>query len=119
MDTLDFKNRYLSKSFGVISNKQKETFVWVTSILMMFNIIIDINKYWWSNDVLDSLASNSSSPCILQPTMKNSYLKPLSDDTFPNLVSHEIIFGVNITVHLFDHLPQFLLVSNILSNQKI
>ena len=64
---------------------------------------------------LDSLASNSFLPYILQPTRLTSHSKTLIDNIFSNVISHEVTSG-NITATISDHLPQFLFVPNVFSN---
>ena len=68
-----------------------------------------------TNDFLDSLGSNSFILYILQATRIMSHSKTFIDDIFSNFISPEIIY-VNISATVSDHLPQFSLVPNILSN---
>ena len=78
---------------------------------------MNYNDHQPTNDFLDSLASNSIIPYILHPTRITSHSKTIIDNIFSNYISHEIISG-NITANISDHLPQFLLVPNILSNSS-
>ena len=81
-----------------------------------FNInLLNYNVHQPTNDFLDSLASNSIIPYILQPTRLTSHSKTLIDNIFSNILSSEIISG-NLTATISDHLPQFLFAPNILSN---
>ena len=64
--------------------------------------------------MLDSLASNSIIPCILQQTRLTSHSKTITDNIYYNILSREIISG-NLTATISDHLPQFLLAPNTLS----
>ena len=66
------------------------------------------------NGFLDSLASSSFIPYILHSTTITSHSKTLTDNIFPNFISHEVISG-NITATISDHLPQYAFVPNILS----
>ena len=68
-----------------------------------------------TNDFLDSLASNSIIPYILQPTNLTSHSKTLTDKIFSKILSSEIISG-NITATISDHLPPFSFAPNFLSN---
>ena len=111
MDVLDFKNNYLRQIFEIVSKERKQVF-----LLGDFNInLLNYNDHQPTNDFLDSLASNSFIPYILHPTRITSHSKTLIDNIFSNFISLEIISG-NITATIFDHLPQFLFVPNILSN---
>ena len=104
MDVLDFKNSFLSQMFEILSKERKQVF-------LLGNInLLNYNDHQPTNDFLDSLASNSFIPYILHLT---SHSKTLTDNTFSNYISHEIISG-NITAIISDHLPQFSFVPNIL-----
>ena len=76
---------------------------------------MNYNDHQPINDFLDSLVSNSFIPYILHPTRITSHSKTLIDNIFSNYISREIISG-NITATIFDHLLQFSVVPNILSN---
>ena len=79
-----------------------------------FNInLINYNDHQPTNEFLDSLVSNSFIPYILQPTRITSHSKPLTDNIFSNIISHEVISG-NITVTISDDLCQFLLDPSVL-----
>ena len=94
-----------------VSKEQKQIF-----LLGDFNInLLNYNIHQPTNDFLDSLASNSIIPYILQPTRLTSHSKTLIDNIFSNILSSEIISG-NLTATISDHLPQFLFAPNILSN---
>ena len=62
-----------------------------------------------TNEFFDSLASNSFILGTLQPTRVTSYSKTLTDNIFPNIISHEVISG-NITATISDHLLNFYLL---------
>ena len=57
-----------------------------------FNInLLNYNDHQSTNKFLDSLALNSFIRYILQPNRILSHLKTPIDNTFPNVVPHEII----------------------------
>ena len=64
---------------------------------------------------MDSLASNSFLPYILQPTRITSHSKTLIDNIFTNVILPDSISD-NPTATISDHLSQFLIVPNIFSN---
>ena len=81
-----------------------------------FNVnLLNYNNHNPTNEFLDSLASNSFVPYILQPTRLTSHSKTLIDNIFSNIISLEAIFG-NLTSTISDHLPQFMIVPNVFSN---
>ena len=65
-----------------------------------------------TTEFLDSLASNSFFPYILEPTRITSHSKTLIDNIFTNITLPDSISG-NLTATISDHLPQFLIVANI------
>ena len=110
MDVLEFNN-HLNQMLEKVSKEQKQIF-----LLGDFNInLLNYNVHQLPNDFLDSLASNSIIPNILQPTRLTSHSKTLIDNIFSNIFSSEIISG-NLTATISDHLPQFLFAPTILSN---
>ena len=68
-----------------------------------------------NNEFLDSLASNSFLPYILQPTRITSRSSTLIDNIFTNIILPDSISG-NLTATISDHLLLFLIVLNIFSN---
>ena len=60
---------------------------------------------------MDSLASNSFIPLILQPTRTTSHSNTLVDNVFSNVIDPDIISG-NLTATISDHLPQFAIIPN-------
>ena len=110
MDVLDF-NSLINQLLDKISKEQRHIF-----LLGDFNInLLNYNEHQHTNEFLDSLASNSIIPYILQPTRITSHSKTLTDNIFSNVLSFEAISG-NITATISDHLPQFLFAPNVLSN---
>ena len=98
MDVLELNN-HLNQMLEV-SKEQKQIF-----LLRDFNInLLNYNVHQPTNDFLDSLASNSIIPYILQPTRLKSHSKTLIDNIFSNTLSSEIISG-NLTATISDHLP--------------
>ena len=65
--------------------------------------------------LLDSLASNSFIPLILQPTRLTTHSITLIDNIFSNFINPDIISG-NLTATISDHLPQFKIIPNMFSN---
>ena len=110
-DTTDFNRNYLNTLLDKISKEQKHIF-----LLGDFNMnFLNYNEYRPTNNFLDSLASNSLLPYILQPTRLTGQSKTLIDNIFGNLTSHEVISG-NITATISDHLPQFFIAPNVFAN---
>ena len=64
MDLVDFHSNYLKKLLENISKDLKSMF-----LLEDFNVnLLNYNEHNQTNELLDSLASNSVIPSILQPT---------------------------------------------------
>ena len=106
MDVLELDN-HLNNMLEKVSTEQKHIF-----LLGYFNInLLNYNVNHPTNYFLDSVASNSIMPYIMQPTRLTSLSKTLTD----NIFSNEIISG-NLTDTTSDHLPPFLFAPNIISN---
>ena len=70
MDLTDFSCNYLNKLLENISSEEKSVF-----FLGDFNVnLLNYNEHNQTNAFLDSLASNSFIPVILQPTRITSHL---------------------------------------------
>ena len=109
MDVLVF-NYLINQLLDKISKEQQ------IFLLGDFNInLLNYNEHQPTNEFLDSLASNSIIPYILQPKKLTSHSKTLIYNIFSNVLSCEAISG-NITTTIPDHLPQFLFAPNVLSN---
>ena len=81
-----------------------------------FNIdLMHYNEHNPTNEFLDSLASNSYLPYIIQPSQRTSHSRTLLDNIFSNVISKDIICS-NITATISDHLPQFLVSPNTFAN---
>ena len=76
---------------------------------------MNYNEYNQTNEFLDSLASNSFSPLILQLTRITSHSNTLIDHIFSNVIDPDIISG-NLTVTISDHLPQLSIIPNMFGN---
>ena len=91
MGLTDFNCCYLNKLLENISKEQKSIF-----LLGNFNVnLLNYNAHNKTNEFLDSLASNSVTPLILQPTRITSHSNILID-IFPNFIDPDIISG-NLT----------------------
>ena len=114
MDLNDFNTNYLNNLLDKVSKEQKSVF-----LLGDFNVnLLNYNDHNPTNEFLDSLASNSFVPYILQPTRLTFHSETLIDNIiqyFSNIISPEAISG-NLTSTISDHLPQFMIVSNAFSN---
>ena len=64
---------------------------------------------------LDSLASNSFIPLILQPTRITSHSNTLIDNIFSNIIDPDIISG-NLTATISDHLSHFSIIPHMFGN---
>ena len=79
MDLTDFNSSYLNKLLENISKKQKSIF-----LLGDFSVnLLNPNEYILTKEFLDSLASNSFIPLVLQPTRITS----LSNSLIDNIIS--------------------------------
>ena len=67
------------------------------------------------NEFLDSLASNSYLPYIIQSNRHTCQFRTLIDNILSNVILKGIISG-NITVKIGDNLPLFLASSNIFAD---
>ena len=111
MDLNNFNCNYLNKLLKNISKKQKSIF-----ILGDFDVnLLNYNEHSQTNEFLDSLASDSFIPLILQPTSITSHSNTLTDNIFSNVIDPDIISG-NLTATISDHLPQFLIIPNMFGN---
>ena len=98
----DFNCNYLNKLLENISKEQKSIF-----LLGDFNVnLLNYNEHNQTIEFLDSLASNSFIPFILQPTRITSQSSTVIDKIFLNVIDPDII-SANLTATISDHLPQF------------
>ena len=113
MDLTNFNWKYLNKRLQNISKGQKSIF-----LLGDFNVnLLNDNEHNQTKEFLDSLASNSFIPLILQPIRINSHSNTLIDNIFSNVNDPDIISG-NLTASISDHLPQFGIIPNMFGNIK-
>ena len=111
VDLTDFNCSYLNKLLENISKEQKFVF-----LLGDFNVnLLNYNEHNQTNKFLDSLASNSFVPLILQPNRITSHSNTLIDNIFSNVIDSDIISG-NLTATISDHLPQFSTIPNMSGN---
>ena len=111
MDLTDCNCNYLNKLLENISKEQKSVF-----LLGDFNVnLLNYNEHNQTNEFLDSVASNSFIPLILQPIKITSHSNTLIDDIFSNVTDPDIIFG-NFTGTISDHLPRFSIIPNMFGN---
>ena len=68
-----------------------------------------------SNEFLDSLSSHMFLPHIIQPTKITSNSKTLIDGVFFNVLRPDSASG-NLTATVSNHLAQFVIAYNIISN---
>ena len=102
MDLADFNCNYLNKLLENISKEQKSI-----SLLGDFNVnLLNYNEYNETTEFLNSLASNSFIPSVLQPTRVTSHSNTLIDNIFSNVIDPDIISG-NLTATISNHLLQF------------
>ena len=81
-----------------------------------FNVdLMHYNEHKPTNEFLDSLASNSYLPYIIQPSQHTSHSRTLIDNIFSNIILKDIICG-NITATISDHLLQFMISPNTIAN---
>ena len=111
MHLTDLNCNYLNQLVENISKQQKSIF-----LLGYFNVnLLNYNGHNQTNEFLDSLASNSFIPLILQPTRITSHSNTFVDNIFSNVIDPDII-SYNLTATIFDHLPQFAIIPNIFGN---
>ena len=111
MDLTDFNCNYLNKLLENISIEQKSVF-----LLGDFNVnLLNYNEHNQTNEFLDSLASNSFIPLILQPTRITSHSNTLMDNIFSNVIDPDITSG-NFTATISYHLPQLSIIPNMFGN---
>ena len=109
MDINDFNANYLNNLLDKVSKEQQSVFLPGDFNVNLLNYI----NHNPTNEFLDSLASNSFAPYILQPTRLTSNSKTLIDNIFSNIISPEALSD-NLISTISDHLPQFMIVPNVL-----
>ena len=85
-------------------------------LLADFNVnLLSYNEHNQKSEFLDSLASNSFIPLILQQTRITIPSNTLLDNIFSNVIDPDIISG-DLTSTISDHLPQFSIIPNMFGN---
>ena len=84
------------------------------ALLTLINLL-NYNEHNQTNKFLNSVASNSFIPLILQQTRIINHSNTLIDNIFSNVFDPEIVSGNLITTNS-DHLPQFAIISNMFGN---
>ena len=92
----------MCESFTDIHLKKKDILLLGDFTLNLLNY----NEHNQTNEFLDSLASNSFIPLILQPTRITSHCNILIENDL------RIVSG-NLTVTISDHLPQFSIIPSV------
>ena len=77
--------------------------------------LLNYNEHNQTNEFLDSLASNSFIPLILQPTRITCHCNTLIDNIFSNVIDSDITSG-SLNATISDHLPQFAIIPNMFGN---
>ena len=73
------------------------------------------DKHRPTNGFLDSLASNSYFPYVIQPSWLRSHSRTLTNKISSNAILKDIILG-NITATISNHLTQFFISLNTFAN---
>ena len=97
----------VTKFSNILNNLLKEINQEQRTVLLLDNFNIDLihyNEHKPTNEFLDSFASNSCLPNIIQPSRHTSHSRTLIDSIFSNVISKDIISG-NVTAAISDHLP--------------
>ena len=76
---------------------------------------MNYNEHNQTKEFLDSLASNSFIPLILQSTRITNHSNTLIYNIFSNVIDPDIISG-NLTSTISYHLPQFSVIPNMFGN---
>ena len=114
MDVDDFNKNFLNKLLEKVSKEQKSVY-----FLGDFNVnLLNYNDHTPTNEFLDSLASDSVIPYILQPTKKTDHSKTLVDNIFSNVITVDPISGT-LAAMISDHLPQIMIVPYVFTNQLL
>ena len=77
-----------------------------------FNVdLLNYDTHSPTKDFVNSFLSNQFLPCISHPTRISDCSSTIIDNIFTNIVDAQLICG-NITTHISDHFPQFLILKN-------
>ena len=81
-----------------------------------FNLnLIKYRQITGVNQFLEVMLTNNFTPQITLPTRVNQKSTTLIENIFLNYHEHQCIPG-NLTTYISDHLPQFIIVENLLEN---
>ena len=112
MYVTDFNSNYLNNLVEKVSKEQKSVF-----ILGYFNInLLNYNVHNPTAEFLDSLASKSLLPFILQPARITSHSKTLIHNILTKVILPDLLWG---NLAATGHLSQFLIVSNTFCNPPL
>ena len=108
----DFNQDYIDPLLQKISSENK-----LCAIMGDFNIdLLKCDTHDMNNAFLNSLASNSFSPYVLQPTRLAS--KSLIDNIFFNTLEYESYSG-NLLIEIADHLIQFMILEGFVKERTV
>ena len=111
IDFTNFNCNYLNKVLQNIPKEQKSI-----SLLEDFNVnLLNYNEHSQTNEVLNSLLSNSFIRLILQSSRISIHSNTFIQNIFLNVIDPDTISS-NITATLSDHLSQFSIIPNIFGN---
>ena len=111
IDFTNFNCNYLNKVLQNIPKEQKSI-----SLLEDFNVnLLNYNEHSQTNEVLNSLLSNSFIRLILQSCRISIHSNTFIQNIFFNVIDPDTISS-NITATLSDHLSQFSIIPNIFGN---
>ena len=105
--------KYLEKTITTVNKKNVITFIVGD---FNYNILNQENDLHSAN-FLDTMMCNNFQPCILEPTRVTVGNKPsLIDNIFINTLEKELYSG-NLMSKLSDHLPQFIIVKDLVKKR--
>ena len=111
INLISLNSSYLNSLLENTSKEQKSVV-----LCGSFNFkLLNYNEHNPTNEFLDSLASNSIIPLILQPTRIISHYNTLIDNIFSSFIDSDIMSG-NLIATISDHLPQFAIILNMFGN---
>ena len=111
MDLNEFNDYNINNLLDKLSNENKTVF-----LLENFNVkLLNYDQHSLTNEFLGSLFSHMLLPHLVQPTRIRNNSKTITDKIYSNVITPNNISG-NITATVSDHLPQFLIAPDILSN---
>ena len=112
MYVTDFNSNYVNNLAEKVSKEQKSVF-----LLGDFDIsLLNYNVHNPTAEFLDSLASKSFLPFILQPARITSHSKTLIHNILTKVILPDLLWG---NLAATEHLSQFLIVSNTFCNPPL